>query len=178
MGMVTQTMEKPPGVRRRPGRLMLIPIALLTAIGAALGYLFLTAAPLPSTPLGASALYPGGMAQIAAIAPLEKDGWEPPGHADFMDQAPAEGSHRVRLLVQLTALDAGGLQFNTPDFVVTGIGSREVQPLWSSVAAAEVPQGKTLDATLVFELPDQAIAMVLEGPDGTRLSLGLAHHGP
>jgi hypothetical protein len=29
---------------------------------------------------------------------------------------------------------------------------------------------------MVFELPDKSIALVLKGPGGTRLSLGLSHH--
>lgn len=165
-----------PVERRRPRKLMLIPIALLLTIGSALAYLFLTAPPQPSTPLGASDVYPGGMAQITAISPLEDDGWLPPERGDALDQAPAAGNHRVRLMVQLTALEPSGLGFASSDFTVTGIGSKRVSPVWSSVESAAVAQGKALEATLVFELPDQAIALVLEGPGKTRLSLGFAHH--
>ncbi|NHW49262.1 hypothetical protein HAV21_20600 [Paenarthrobacter sp. MSM-2-10-13] len=165
-----------PLTKRRPGKLMLIPVGLLLSIAMSLGYLALTAPPRTSTPLGASSLYPGGMARISAIAPLENDGWLPPERGEALYQEPAIGTHRVRLLVELTALEPGGLEFTSPDFTVTGIGSRNVQPLWSSVDST-IGQGKTLEATLVFELPDQAIALVLEGPDGTRLSLGQAHHG-
>ena len=175
--MTSITMEEPPVTRRRPGKLMLVPVGLHVAIGLALGYLFLTAPPLPSTPLGATSLYPGGMAQISAIAPLENDGWLPPERGEALNEAPAAGSHRVRLLVQLTALEESGLSFNSSDFVVTGLGSAEVRPIWASVETAQLVRGEALDATLVFELPDQAIALVLEGPQDTRLSLGLAHHG-
>lgn len=156
---------------------MLIPVALLLAIGASMGYLFLTTPPKPSIPLGASSLYPGGMAQISAIAPLEDDGWLPPQRREVLAQAPSEGNHRVRVMVQLTALDKAGLGFNSTDFTVTGIGASKVRPVWTSAESARVVQGQALEATLVFELPDQAIALVLEGPEDTRLSLGLAHHG-
>ena len=155
---------------------MLVPIALLLAIGSGLAYLLLTAPPRPSTPLGASGLYPGGMAQITAISPLEDDGWLPPERGNALDQVPAAGNHRVRLMIQFTALEPGGLEFTSSDFTVTGIGSRRASPVWSSVDSAAVAQGKALEATLVFELPDQAIALVLEGPGQIRLSLGVAHH--
>lgn len=155
---------------------MLIPVALLVVIGSALAYLFLTAPPQPSTPLGASGLYPGGMAQITAISPLEDDGWLPPEPDDALDKAPAAGNHRVRLMIQFTALEPSGLGFTSSDFNVTGIGSERVSPLWSSVDSAEVAHGGSHEATLVFELPDRAIALVLEGPGKTRLSLGQAHH--
>lgn len=155
---------------------MLIPVALLLIIGSALAYLFLTAPPQRSTPLGASGLYPGGMAQITAISPLEDDGWLPPERADALDQPPEPGNHRVRLMIQFTALEPSGLKFSSSDFKVTGIGSGRVSSVWSSVDAAEVAQGRDHEATLVFELPDQAIALVLEGPGQTRLSLGHAHH--
>lgn len=155
---------------------MLIPAALLCSIGLALAYLFLTAKPLPSVPLGAAASIPGGMASIGGIVPLEVDDWEPPEDDSFLDAKPPEGSHRVRIIVQLTALEADGVRLRAGDFTVTGLGSAGVRPVWSSTAAPDLRQGESMVQTLVFEVPDRAIAMVLEGPGDARLSLGLAHH--
>ncbi|WP_306919336.1 MULTISPECIES: hypothetical protein [unclassified Arthrobacter] len=55
-------------------RALLIPLILLCALGLGLAYLFLTAKPESSVPLGASAVVPGGMASISEIVPLEVDG--------------------------------------------------------------------------------------------------------
>ena len=73
-------------------------------------------------------------------------------------------------------MEAGGILLDTSGFVVSGLGGSELRPLWVSPSKAEIRQGESLDATLVFELPDKAIALVLKGPDNTRLSLGVAHH--
>lgn len=155
---------------------MLIPAALLCSIGIALAYLFLTAKPLPSVPLGAAASIPGGMASIGGIVPLEIDDWEPSGDDDFLVASPPEGIHRVRIIVQVTALAEDGVQLHAGDFTVTGLGSASVRPVWSSTTASELRQGESMVQTLVFEVPDRAIALVLEGPGDARLSLGLAHH--
>jgi hypothetical protein len=160
--------------RRR--KLLLIPLSLLCALGLVLGYLFLTAKPEASTPLGASAVIPGGTARINGIIPLEKDGWLPPERVQVLDEGPSEGTHRVRILVQFTALEGEGITLNTSQFSVTGLGANSIHPLWTSPAQAQLRQGDAADATMVFELPNQAIALVLEGPGNTRLSLGLSHH--
>ncbi len=155
---------------------MLIPAALLCAIAIALTYLFLTFRPEPSVPLGAVATIPGGMASIGGIVPLENDNWEPAEDDDVFSTSPPEGSHRVRIVVNVTSLEADRMQLNAGDFTVSGLGSAEVRPLWSSPVAAELRQGESVAANLVFEVPDKAIALVLEGPGQARLSLGLAHH--
>lgn len=162
------------GASRR--RLMLIPSALLGIIGLALAYLFLTARPEPSVPLGASASIPGGMASIGEIMPVEDDGWEPEDNDDALDGAPAAGSHRVRLLVRITALEPGGMQLDAGDFSISGLGSQRFRPVWESPSVAELEQGQSIGATLVFEVPDRAVALVLDGPGNSRLSLGLSHH--
>src|SRR6476661_9102251 len=77
------------GARRRR-KLLLIPISLLCALGLVLGYLFLTARPEASTPLGASAVIPGGTARINGIIPLEKDGWLPPERVQVLDEGPSD----------------------------------------------------------------------------------------
>ncbi|MDZ4089775.1 MAG: hypothetical protein U1D68_01015 [Arthrobacter sp.] len=163
-----------PGVRRR--RLMLLPIALLGVIGLALAYLFLTARPEPSVPLGASASVPGGMASIGEIMPVENDGWEPDDNDDALDGAPSPGSHRVRLLVRITALEPGGVRLSSRDFSISGLGGERFRPVWESPSIADLEQGESLGATLIFEVPDKAVALVLEGPGTSRLSLGLSHH--
>ena len=155
---------------------MVIPVALVCALGVVLGYLFLTAKPEPSVPLGASAELPGGTARIKGIIPLEDDGWLPPEHVQVLEEGPSAGTHRVRILVQFSALEAGRIVLDTSGFVVSGLGATDLRPLWASPAKAEIRQGESLDATVVFELPDKAIALVLKGPDNTRLSLGISHH--
>lgn len=155
---------------------MLIPFALLGIIGLALAYLFLTGRPEPSVPLGASASVPGGMASIGEIMPVEDDGWEPDDNDDALDGAPAAGSHRVRVLVRITALEPGGVQLDARDFSISGLGSQRFRPVWESPSVAELKQGQSIGATLVFEVPDKAVALVLDGPGDSRLSLGLSHH--
>ncbi len=78
--------------------------------------------------------------------------------------------------MNVTSLEADRMQLHAGDFTVSGLGSVEVRPLWSSPVATELRQGESVAANLVFEVPDKAIALVLEGPGQARLSLGLAHH--
>ena len=155
---------------------MLIPLTLLCAIALALGYLYLNVKPAPSVPLGASAVVPGGMARVNGLVPLEIDGWLPPGQAPALSGSPAEGTHRVRVLVQFTALEDTGIALEADDFSVTGLGGGRQRPLWSSFSVAQLRQGESFEATMVFELQNTATALVLEGPGDARLSLGLAHH--
>lgn len=154
----------------------LILLTLLCTMGLALGYLFLNVKPEPSVPLGASAVVPGGMARVNGVVPLEVDGWLPRERPPALRGSPADGTHRVRVLVQFTALADGGIALEADNFAVTGLGGGKQRPLWSSFSAAQVRQGESVDATMVFELPDKAVALVLEGPGNARLSLGLAHH--
>lgn len=161
---------------RRRRKLLLIPLSLLCALGLVLGYLFLTAKPEASTPLGASAVIPGGTARVSGIIPLEKDGWLPPERVQVLDEGPSSGTHRVRILVQFTALEGKGVTLDTSQFTVAGLGATSIHPLWTSPGKTQLKQGDTADATMVFELPNQAIALVLEGPGSTRLSLGQSHH--
>ena len=44
--------------------------------------------------------------------------------------------------------------------------------------AKDLKQGASTGATLIFEVPNKAIALVLDGPGGSRLSLGVSHHTP
>ena len=154
---------------------MVIPLALVCALALVLGYLFLNAKPEASVPLGASATLPGGTARINGIVPLEDDGWLPPEHVQVLEEGPSAGTHRVRVLVRFTALEAGGIPLDTSGFVVSGLGGSDLRPLWVSPSKAEIRQGESLDATMVFELPNKAIALVLKGADGIRLSIGVSH---
>lgn len=165
-----------PGLRAKRRRALPVCLALLCALGLGLAYLFGTAKPQPSIPLGASAVVPGGMASISEIVPLESDGWQPGDGGAALAGSPAEGSHRVRLVVHLTALERDGVQLAASDFSVTGLGALRAQPLWSSAPELSLPQGQSTGATLVFEIPDKAVALVLEGPGNARLSMGQAHH--
>ena len=164
-----------PGIRRRR-KLLLIPLSLLCALGIVLGYLFLTARPEASTPLGASAAIHGGTARVNGIIPLEKDGWLPPEPVQVLDEGPSAGTHRVRILVQFTAREGEGISLDTSQFSVTGLGASSIRPLWTSQGTTHLRPGDSADAAMVFELPNKAVALVLEGPGNTRLSLGLSHH--
>ena len=79
-------------------------------------------------------------------------------------RASSEGAHRVRVEVQFTAMDPGGLRLDPAGFIVDGLGSGRPGPLWSSPEAATLDAGESASATMVFELPNKAIALVLEGP--------------
>lgn len=157
-------------------RLVIIPLILVGLLAAGLGYLFTTAETKPSTQLGAPAEVPGGMALITGIVPVESDGWEPPAPAASLQQPVPEGAHRVRVQVQFMAMDPQGLRLDPAAFVVDGLGSGRPQPLWTSPQSRVLARGETAEATMVFELPDKAVALVLEGPGGGRLSLGKSHH--
>ena len=157
-------------------RLVIIPLAFLFILAIGLGYLFATAKAKPSVQLGAPAEVPGGIAMITGIVPVEVDGWQPSSPVAALQQGVQEGAHRVRVEVQFTAMDPGGLRLDPAGFIVDGLGSGRPGPLWSSPEAATLDAGESASATMVFELPNKAIALVLEGPAGERLSLGKEHH--
>jgi hypothetical protein len=163
-------------VPRRRRRLMVIPLILVCLLAAGLGYLFTTAETKPSTQLGAPAEVPGGIALITGIVPVESDGWEPPSPAASLQQPVQQGAHRVRVQVRFTAMDPQGLALDPAAFVVDGLGSGRPHPLWTSPQSRVLKQGESVEATMVFELPDKAVALVLEGPGRGRLSLGKSHH--
>jgi len=163
-----------PVFRRR--RLIAIPLGLVCLLGIAFGYLFLTAEVKPSAPMGASVDVPGGSASITGLVPLEIDGWQPPSPAAALSGEPQEGAHRVRIQVQFTALDQAGLPLDPAGFFIDGLGSGKPHPLWTSSSSMTLDQGETVNTTMVFELPDKAVALVLEDSSGSRLSLGTEHH--
>lgn len=152
-----------------------LPVALLAVLGTGIGALHVANDEAPATMLGASSAVDGGLARINGIVPLETDGWEPPSGVALPGTARA-GAHRVRVLLELTALDADGLEFEASDYRIRHVGPDKPRPLWSSPAERQVGQGGNIHATLIFEIPDRAIELVLDGPGDMRLSLGTGHH--
>ncbi|MDJ0377460.1 hypothetical protein [Cryobacterium sp. PH31-L1] len=156
-------------------RKILIPLAVAWLVMASLACVLLLTGTKPSTAFGDTAAIPGGLARISAVIPLESDGWIPPRAADRLDSAVQPGAHRVRIMLELTAVDATGLSFDAADYSLSGVGSRATA-LWVDPSQWEAAAGTSVLATLVFEIPNQAIALVLDGPQGSRLSLGTGHH--
>jgi hypothetical protein len=152
-----------------------IGLAILWLAMAVLACVLLLTATKPSTPFGDTAVVPGGLARISAVIPLESDGWVAPNAGTLLTSPVQPGSHRVRILLELSAPDAAGLVFHAADYSLSGLGSRSTA-LWVDPAEQTAAAGASVVATLVFEIPNQAIALVLDGPHGARLSLGTAHH--
>lgn len=159
---------------RRRWLMVAVSVLCLLLIGAFI--LRVTGPAEPSAPLGASAAIDGGVARINGVIPLETDGWMPVEPASELSGAVQPGTHRVRVLVELTALEPQGVEFAAEDFSIEGLGVSIPAPLWSSPVRQAAGQGDTILATLVFEIPDKAIALVLENRQSTRLSLGVEHH--
>lgn len=156
---------------------MAVPAVLLLGLGSGLAWVLSNnAEEEPSTMLGATDEIDGGLARINGIIPLETDGWAPVGDPAALAEPVAEGAHRVRILLELTALEAEGIDFRASDYAVEGLGAGEPRVIWSSPAEVTAEQGETIEAVLVFEIPNQAIALELSGADDLRLSMGTDHH--
>ncbi|TFC24760.1 hypothetical protein E3O25_16685 [Cryobacterium sp. TMT1-3] len=167
-----------PGTTRTPlqgRRRILIVLVIVWLVMAALAAVLLVTGTKPSTPLGDTAAVPGGLARISAVIPLDSDGWVPPSGGDSLASTVAPGAHRVRVLLELTRTDAASLTFDASDYSLSGLGSRATA-LWVEPDRLEVPVRASVLATLIFEIPNQAIALVLDGPQGARWSLGTSHH--
>jgi len=162
--------------RRRRRRRLFVVLVVLWLVAAAIAVLLFTGQSAPSTLPGDSAAVPGGVARISAVIPLESDGWLPAERPSLLNGPVLEGAHRVRVQLDLTALDPAGLTFSAADYSIAGLGAGRPEVLWASPEHQVAAQGESVQATLVFELPDKAIALVLEGTSGTRLSLGAGHH--
>lgn len=155
---------------------VLVPATLLALVGVIIAGLLMTPPRKPPAPLGASAGVTGGVARINGVIPTEVDGWLPaPASAAFASPA-GEGLHRVRVLLELTALEQGGLSFDPSAYSISGLGTGTWRPVWVSPPPPPAAQGESINATLVFELPDRAIDLTLELPGGEELSLGAGHH--
>lgn len=118
------------------------------------------------TPLGAAGKVSGGLARVNGIILLDGDG----------DGASESGSHPVRILLELTALEAEGLTFTASEYTVRGAGTGTLPLLAAAPEQAQLAPGQTLRTELVYELPDRSIELILEGPGGLLLSLGSDHH--
>ena len=162
------------GVRRR--RLVAVSTFLLVLLVIGVVYVVSTNRAEPSTPLGASGFINGGVARINGVIPLEDDGWMPAEPAPELSGQIPPGSHRVRVLIELTALQAQGVKFDATTYSIEGLGLTIPTALWSSPVKQTAAQGETIRATLIFELPDTSIALVLEDGHSARLSLGVKHH--
>jgi hypothetical protein len=155
---------------------ILVPAILLAVVGILIASI-LTAAPRkPPAMLGASARLDGGLARIHGVIPLEADGWMPPTPSTALAAPPGDEMHRVRIFLELTATEKDGLSFDPSRYAVSALGAGEWKTVWVSPAPAEAHQGESINATLVFELPDRAIDLTLELPGGPGLSLGAGHH--
>ena len=155
---------------------ILVPAILLALVGTLVASV-LTAAPrTPPAMLGASASLTGGLARIHGVIPIEADGWMPPTPSAALANAPGDELHRVRILLELTAMEVDGLSFDPSEYAVSALGTRRWKAVWFSPAPATARQGESINATLVFELPDRAIDLILELPGGPGLSLGKGHH--
>jgi hypothetical protein len=155
---------------------ILVPVILLALVGTLIASILMAAPRTPPAMLGASASLDGGLARIHGVIPLEADGWMPPTPSAALAEPPGVEMHRVRILVELTAMEQGGLSFDPSQYAVSALGTGEWKAVWFSPAPAEARQGESINAALVFELPDRAIDLTLELPGGPGLSLGAGHH--
>jgi hypothetical protein len=155
---------------------ILVPAILLTLVGVIVASLLMATPRKPPAPLGASASVTGGVARINGVIPTEVDGWMPASAPAALANPAAEGLHRVRVLLELTALEKRGLSIDPSDYSISGLGSGTWKAVWSSPLPPAAAQGESINATLVFELPDRAIDLTLELPGGQELSLGAGHH--
>jgi hypothetical protein len=155
---------------------ILVPAILLALVGTLIASILMAPPRKPPVMLGASANIDGGLARIHGVIPVEADGWMPPAPSAAFANPPGEEMHRVRILVELTAMEQDGLSFDPPQYAVSALGTGEWKAVWFSPAPAEARQGESINATLVFELPDRAIDLTLELPGGPGLSLGTGHH--
>ncbi|MBG6216241.1 hypothetical protein IWX75_000678 [Arthrobacter sp. CAN_A6] len=155
-----------------------IAFVVLLAVVTVGGMLLLGGKEKSSTPLGAAAVIDGGLARINGIVPLEQDGWTPPdaGATDVFDSAAVAGAHRVRVVLELTAVEPGGILFDPTNYSISGLAAGTSELLLAVPGSRSIQQGSTVNTELVFEIPDRAVELALEGPDDMRLSLGVSHH--
>lgn len=156
---------------------VIVPLVLLMLAGSLVAGIVTAAPRKPPAMLGTSGSTDGGLGRINGVIPLESDGWTPPGAAAALASPPASEMHRVRILVELTAMDKDGITFDPSRYAVTALGNGNWKPVWATPGAA-VKQGHSINATLVFDLPDRAVDLTLELPGGPGLSLGTGHHRP
>ncbi|MFI7493782.1 hypothetical protein ACH9D2_03525 [Kocuria sp. M4R2S49] len=169
----TPTAAGPAGEVRPAGRARrrrLLPAVFLLGLGGILGGAALAQEEVPSTPLGAVAPVPGGLARVNGVLP-DVDVAPRSG-----DERTEDGTHRVRVLLELTAMEPDGIDFRADDWVVERLGGGVSPVLRASVAEESIPQGEVLLTELVVEVPDRALELTLDGAGDARLSLGSDHH--
>ncbi|MET1086959.1 MAG: hypothetical protein ABWY04_07545 [Arthrobacter sp.] len=155
---------------------ILVPALLLALVGTLVAGILMAAPRTPPALLGAAGSLDGGLARINGVIPTEVDGWTPPASSPALANPPGKELHRVRILLELTAMEEDGLHFDPSRYTVSALGTAKWKPLWFSPAPATAQQGESINATLVYELPDRAIDLALELPGGPGLSLGAGHH--
>lgn len=155
----------------------MLPALFLLAILLVLGRGFFAAEEKPSAMLGASESVPGGLARLHGVMPYKEfvalENREVP--SELAGDVP-DGAHQVIVLLELTAMDPEGLEFTADDYAVDRLGGRRAPVVWASPSEASMAQGETMQAELVFEVPDKALELVLEGAGDARLSMGTEHH--
>ena len=67
-------------------------------------------------------------------------------------------------------------QLLADDYVVERLGGRTSQVVWASPSEAPLARNETVQAELVFEVPDKALELTLAGAGDVRLSMGTEHH--
>ncbi len=82
----------------------------------------------------------------------------------------------MRVIVEMTAIDAGGVRFNASEFTIEEFAGFSADPLWASTPGGQIPQGQSQQVTFVFEIPNKSIQLVLTGPQRIRMGLGSDHH--
>ncbi|HRO93956.1 hypothetical protein [Citricoccus sp.] len=79
-------------------------------------------------------------------------------------------------MLELTAVEPGGIDFVATDYSVQEIVGFTAGPLWASHERHRIARGETLPVTMVFEIPNKSIQLVLQGPGSARLGMGSDHH--
>ncbi|MEX5294027.1 hypothetical protein QYM41_01940 [Kocuria sp. CPCC 205268] len=156
----------------RGSRRWVVPAVFLLGLLGVLGGAVLGQDEEPGAPLGAVATVPGGLARVNGVLPEEPE----PGAPAAGDGTAEDGTHRVRVLLELTALESGGVDFDAADWEVERLGGESSRVLHASVQDQALAQGGVLRTELLFEVPDRALELTLEGPRSARLSLGTDHH--
>lgn len=160
----------------RGTRRWLLPALFLLAVLGVLGGAVLGPGEEPGAPLGAVAPVPGGLARVNGVLPEDAGGGVSAGDGPAGDASVEDDSHRVRVLLELTALEAGGVDFDAADWEVQRLGGGASRAVHATVQEQTVLQGGVLRTELLFEVPDRALELTLEGPRSARLSLGTDHH--
>lgn len=165
------------GLTSRLRRRLQIPLTVLGAL------LLLAAGAVIATPrtettgtmLGASGAVSGGIARINGVIPLETDGWLPAARSTIFTEPARDGTHRVRIILELTALDPAGIDYDAENFTIEGWGSGTSRLVWAEPTSAVLAQGEVVTATQVFEIPNLAIELTLRA-NQSRFALGTGHH--